>query len=70
MSEANSPTFREGQTDGEADSLRLSACPPARPMGPAHPTGYPHNMYHRGYASTYHPRPCRCDGSCRVGEQR
>jgi hypothetical protein len=55
MSEANSPTFRQGREDGTADTARISACPSQSPIGPRPPSpAYP-VMYLRGYNREFHP---------------
>jgi len=65
MSEANSPTFLQGQVDGERDNDLIGQCPPAPPIGPEPPfPDYP-TMYMRGYMSTYVGEPHRCTNACR-----
>jgi hypothetical protein len=65
MTEANSPTFKQGIEDGTADTERASACPPQAVIGPQPPSpAYP-VMYNRGYERAFNPCPCVCDGSCK-----
>lgn len=69
MTKDNSPTYKQGLEDGEADSLLASDCPPGTPLGPRPPfPDYPY-MYEAGYTEAYQPTPCPCDGSCRRGKQ-
>jgi hypothetical protein len=67
MTSADSVTKRLGMVDGEIDKDRLTSCPSVPAHGPAHPPGYPNNMYTYGYWEIMDgvvPHSCRkCDGS-------
>jgi hypothetical protein len=65
MTEANSPMFRQGLDDGEADSHRASVCPPQEVLGPQPPFPAYRVMYDRGYTQAFQPCPCVCDRSCK-----
>jgi hypothetical protein len=64
MGERNSPYFAQGQADGEADTELGSGCAPLPPENYDGDKRWS-SMYRRGYASTYNPAPCWCDGSCK-----
>ena len=64
MGEHNSPYFAAGLADGQRDTDLASACPPGYPSGPDPERAWS-GMYQRGYARSFQPFPCQCDGSCR-----
>ena len=66
MTERNSPYFAAGCADGDRDTVIASGCPQGIPLGPD-PARSWSAMYRRGYARTYNPSPCPCDGSCKRG---
>ena len=68
MGEHNSPYFAAGCTDGQRDTELISQCPPGSALGPDPERDWSY-MYQRGYARTFNPVPCPCDGSCRRGRQ-
>ena len=64
MGEHNSPYFAQGLSDGQADTDLGSGCSPQPPANYDHDKSWS-SMYQRGYARTYLPDPCACDGSCK-----
>lgn len=63
MTEDNSPYFRAGVEDGQADAAAVASCPPQAPRGPDLERMWS-VMYQRGYSSV--PRsPHVCDRTCR-----
>ena len=53
MTKENSPNYRQGLTDGHADTLLISQCPPVAPLGPQPPNpAYP-VMYMEGYHDSF-----------------
>jgi hypothetical protein len=67
MSQLNSPYYRSGAADGQADMARLGSCPPAGPAG-MDPDKSWSIMYRRGYLSefdeTIPPHSCKkCEQS-------
>jgi hypothetical protein len=59
--------YQAGAADGQRDTARESACPPRPGLGMDADREFS-LMYQAGWAATYAPVPCRCDGSCKRKE--
>ena len=65
MTATNSPMYKQGRTDGEADLLLVESCPSVPALGPCPPNpDYP-VMYMRGYSEVFDTAvPHQCTESC------